>query len=114
MMAVEVVPDTRAGLLARRLLASLLCRVGRRGRLFTQSWRHELPAPERETSGDCCQLPVELVESLVVELVARRGRLCLSGCSVWVFCLGVLSGVFCVGAPGPDMRSCPCCRSEQS
>ena len=35
MMAVEVVPDTRAGLLARRLLESLLCRVGRRGRLFT-------------------------------------------------------------------------------
>ena len=49
MMAVEVVPDTRAGLLARRLLESLLCSVGRRGRLGHRRRRLE---------------------------VARRGRLC--------------------------------------
>ena len=74
MMAVEVVPDTRAGLLARRLLESLLCRVGRRGRLGHRRRRLE---------------------------VARRGRLCaclgvLSGRSVWALsgrCLGVVLDV---------------------
>ena len=66
MMAVEVVPDTRAGLLARRLLESLLCRVGRRGRLGHRRRRLE---------------------------VARRGRLCACLGVVWALsgrCLGVV------------------------